>query len=89
MTTTETRFKTSYSTSQESRKIKRLNTSVLGTAIIGNSMENTATSPTTKTKSKTCDIDVNSVIWMQLIAECDPQKPVDLSELKSAQDILY
>ena len=48
-------------------------------------MENTATSPTTKMKSKTCDIDVNSVIWMQLIAEHDPQKPVDLSELKSAR----
>ena len=48
-------------------------------------MENTATSPTTKTKSKTCDINVYSVIWMQLIAERDPQKPVDLSELKSAR----
>jgi hypothetical protein len=49
-------------------------------------MENTATSPTTKMKSKTCDIDVNSVIWMQLIAERDPQKPVvDLSELNSAR----
>jgi hypothetical protein len=57
--TTESRSKTSYSTSQESCKIKRLKTSALGTAIIGNSMENTATSPTTKTKSKTCDIDVN------------------------------
>jgi hypothetical protein len=84
--TTETCSRTSYSTSQESRKIKRLKTSALRTAIIGNSMENTATSPTTtKTKSKTCDIDVNLVIWMQLIAERDPQIPVDLSELKSAR----
>jgi len=83
--TTETRSKTSYSTSQESRKIKRLKTSALGTAVIGNTMENTATSRTTTTKSKTCDIDANSVIWMQLIAERDPQKPVDLSELKSAR----
>jgi len=74
--TTETCSKSSYSTFRHQ---------ALGTAIIGNSMENTATSPTTKTKSKTCDIDVNSVIWMQLIAERDPQKPVDLIKLKSAR----
>ena len=94
--TTETRSKTSYSTSQESRKIKRLKTSALGTAItiIGDRVENsgaldiTSLSPN-KMKGKTCDIDLTSVIWMQLIAKRDPQKPVDLSELKSAQDILY
>ena len=38
-----------------------------------------------KMKGKTRDIDLTSVIWMKLIAECYPQKPVDLSELKSAR----
>ncbi len=83
--TTETRSKTSYSTSQESRKIKRIKSSALGTAVIGNTMKNTATSRNTTTKSNTCDIDDVPVIWMQLIAERDPQKPVDLIKLKSAR----
>ena len=89
---TKTHSKTSYSTTQESRKIKRLKTSALGNAITGNSMKNTdtmehtATSPSTQMKGKTCGIDVNSIIWMQLIAERDHQKPVvDLSELITAK----
>ena len=49
-------------------------------------MENTTPSPNNKMKGKTCNIDLTSVIWMQLIAERDPQKPVDLSELKSARN---
>jgi hypothetical protein len=34
---------------------------------------------------KSCDIDLSSVCWMQLISEHDPQKPVNLTELKSAR----
>ena len=87
--TIETRSKT-YSSSQDRRNKKRLKTSALGTALIGNSMENSgaldiSTPSTNKTKGKTCDVDLTSVIWMQLIAERDPLKPVDLSELKSAR----
>jgi hypothetical protein len=35
--------------------------------------------------SKSCDMVLSSVHWMQLILECDPQKPVTLTELKKAQ----
>jgi len=84
--TVETRSRT-YSSSQDRRNNKRLKTSALGTAIIGNRMENSGALDltTSPTKGKTCDIDVTKVIWMQLIAERDPLKPVDLSELKSAR----
>ena len=89
-TTIETRSKTYSSSQDRHNKKRRLKTSALGTAIIGNSMENSgaldiSTPSTNKTKGKTCNIDLISVIWMQLIAERDLLKPVDLSELKNAR----
>ena len=45
----------------------------------------TTTSSPNKTKGGTCNINLTSVIWMQRIAKRDHQKPVDLSELKSAR----
>ena len=79
--TIETHSKT-YSVSQDSRKAKRLKTSALGNAVI----------PAETKKGKACDDvisacdnDIYSIRWMQLLAEHDPQEPVDLKELKSAR----
>ena len=83
--TIETHSKT-YSVSQDSRKAKRLKTSALGNAVIGNNIEDSGTTIPAKTKkSKACDDDISSICWMQLLAERDPQEPVDLKELKSAR----
>jgi len=83
--TIETRSKT-YSVSQDSRKAKRLKTSALGNAVIGNNIEDSGTTIPAKTKKgKAYDDDISSIRWMQLLAERDPQEPVDLKELKSAR----
>ncbi len=85
-----TRRAENYNSTQDSCNAKRLKTLALGNAVIGNRIEKSGAlddiTPSKKGPTgKSCDIDLSSVCWMQLILECDPQKPDDLTELKKAQ----
>ncbi len=80
----------SYNASQDSRNTKRLKALALGNAVIGNHNEKSGApddiTPTKKGPAdKSCDMDLSSVCWMQLISERDPQKPVTLPELKKTR----
>ncbi len=76
----------SYNASQDSRNAKRLKELPLGNAAIGNGNGKSSAQddiPPTKKglTGKSGDMDLSSVCWMhQLILECDPQKPVTLTE---------
>jgi hypothetical protein len=79
----------SYNASQDSHNAKRLTASALGNAVIGNRNEKFGAlddiTPAKKGPAgKSCNIDLSSVCWMQLISERGPQKPVTLLELKKA-----
>ncbi len=85
--TSSSRRPGSYNASQVSCNAKRLKASTLGNAVIGNHNEKSgAPDDITPTKKgltgKSGDMDFSYVDWMQLISECDPQKPVTLTELK-------
>ena len=89
--TSSSRRPSSYNASQFKRQTKRLKSSALGNAVVGNRKEKAGApddiTPAKKgTTGKSCDMDLSSVCWMQLINERDPtQKPVTLPELKKAR----
>ncbi len=81
----------SYNTSQDRRNAKRAKTSALENAVIGNCVAEsgkqdniTPAKKTSNGKTGDADLDLTSVCWIELIADHDPQKPVDLTEMKSA-----
>jgi hypothetical protein len=82
----------SYNNSQDRCNAKRAKTLALGNAVIGNCVTESGTqdniNPAKKTphgKTSDADLDLTSVRWMELIADRDSQKPVDLTEMKSAR----
>ncbi len=82
----------SNNTSQDRCNAKRAKTLALGNAVIGDCVAESGTqdniTPAKKTSNgKTGDayLDLTSVCWMELIADRDPQEPVDLKEMKSAR----
>jgi hypothetical protein len=74
---------TTYNTSQGSRNAKRAKSLALGNAVTSDGVAESGVQdniiPAKKArKGKTghADLDLTSVCWMELIADCDPQKPI-------------
>ena len=92
--TSRTQHPGSYNFTQNSCNANRLKALAVGNAVIGNRNEKSgALDDITPAKKGltgiSCDMDLSSVCWMQLILERDPQKPVNLTELKKSGSDWY